>query len=165
MAWPPDAELDNLFCSNQKVSCHRAKLFSCIPTHVCGVSCFCHQGASVAATAELAQRVTASIATADMAATPPGAAACRLVSSGVNGQMALLSTKSAGRPHSQNRSARLTAVLTALAPLTRNDDSTAACMPERTLSLVCQQATTSPSFIAWALMAHARAVGSFSRVS
>ena len=162
MTWPPDAEQDDLICSNHKVSCHRAKLFSCIPICICGAFCFCHQGASVAATAELAQRVTASIATADMAATPPGAAACWLVSSGASGQMALLSTKSAGRPHSQNRSARLTAVLTALAPLTRSDDSTAACMPETKLSPVCQQATTSPLFSAWAPMAHARAVGRFS---
>ena len=82
----------------------------------------------------------ASIATADMAATPPGAAACWLVSSGVSGQIARRSTNSAGRPHSQNRIARLTAVLTALAPLTRSDDSTAACMPKGQVSLMRQQA-------------------------
>ncbi len=77
--------------------------------------------------AELARRVTARVAMADMATMPPGAALCWVVSRRVSGHRVLLSTRRAGLPQSQKRSARVTAVLIALAALTGSAVRTASC--------------------------------------
>ena len=92
-------------------------------------------GASIAATAELARRVTARVAIADMATIPPGAAWCWLVSRRVSGQMALPSRKRAGRNHRQTKSARVTAVLIALAARTGSANRAASCLSSEAVSL------------------------------